>query len=197
MSVQRTPDRRGTDQDNEAIQWEEDLKPFTRLPREKPVERRQRVPSWVPGLISIALVAVACSMAVNFVNRSQGALNRAFAPSTATSISISPTPTDEFPPTATPFMAATETPLPQPTIDGALTGGITVGGKVRVFDTGNGLNFRRGPSRNAALIKKLPDGETLEVMGGPTQADNFIWWQLKDSAGVVGWGVQTYLQATQ
>ena len=197
MSVQRTPDRRGSEQDNDAIQWEEDLKPFTRLPREKRVEPKQRIPSWVPGLISIALVAVACSMAVNFVNRSQSAINRALAPATPTTLSVSPTPTEEFPPTATPFMAATETPLPLPTVDSALTGGITVGGKVKVFDTDTGLNFRKGPSRNAELIKKLPDGDTLSVIGGPTQADNFIWWQLKDSGGVVGWGVQTYLQATQ
>lgn len=197
MSVQHTPDRRGSDRNDEAIHWEEDLKPFTRLPRDKRPERKQRIPSWVPGLISVALVAVACSMAVNFVNRSQPALNRAFAAATATSVSVSPTPTDEFPPTATPFMAATETPVPQPTLDGASNVGITVGGKVKVFDTGSGLNFRKGPSRNAELIKKLPDGDVLEVIGGPTQADNFIWWQMKDSSGVVGWGVQTYLQAAQ
>ena len=31
-----------------------------------------------------------------------------------------------------------------------------------VFDTGSGLNFRKGPSRNAALIKKLPEPKAPE-----------------------------------
>jgi hypothetical protein len=197
MSVQRTPDRRGRNKDNAAIHWEEDLKPFSRLPREKRTETRQRVPVWVPGLISAALVAVACGMAVNFINRSRPAITQALAVSTPTQAIVTITPTDEFPPTATPYTAPTETPIPEAVVDTAKTGGIAIGAKVRVFDTGTGLNFRKGPSRGAQAIKKLPDGTVLEVIGGPREAEGFVWWQMRDTEGVVGWGAQIGLQLAQ
>jgi hypothetical protein len=197
MSVQRTPDRRGSNKDDDAIHWEEDLKPFSRLPREKRTETRQRVPVWVPGLISAALVAVACSMAVNFINRSRPAITQAFTASTPTEAVVTLTPTEEFPPTATPYSAPTETPIPVAAVDAAKTGGIAIGAKVKVFDTGTGLNFRKGPSRGAEAIKKLPDGTLLEVMGGPREAEGFVWWQMKDPDGTVGWGAQIGLQLVQ
>ena len=197
MSVQRTPDRRGGNKDDDAIEWEEDLKPFSRLPRQKRQETRQRVPVWVPGVISAALVVVACGTAVNFINRSRPAITQAFTASTPTEAVVTLTPTEEFPPTATPYSAPTETPIPQVAVDTAKTGGIAVGGKVRVFDTGSGLNFRKGPSRSAEAIKKLPDGTTLDVIGGPREADGFVWWQMKDPQGTVGWGAQIGLQLAQ
>jgi hypothetical protein len=82
-------------------------------------------------------------------------------------------------------------------VDASKTGGITVGAKVRVFDTGTGLNFRKGPSRSAEAIKKLPDGTQLEVIGGPREAEGFVWWQMRDAEGVVGWGAQIGLQLAQ
>ncbi len=201
MSVQKTPDRRGMNRgvNDDEIHWEEDLRPFSRLPRPPAVRPAQRFPTWLPGIVSIVIIASACGLSISTFNRNRSKLNDIFTPATATVQVLIPTPTEDIPPTATPFLAATETPIPQPTVDPSLTGGIGVGSKVRIFDTGpTGLNFRKSPSRGGEKIRSLPEGNVYEVVGGPTQADGFIWWQLKDNVdGTVGWGVQNYLQASQ
>lgn len=194
MSVQNSPDRRGGVDDSKA-QWEEDLKPFKRLPREPRDVPRQRVPAFIPMLVSFGLVAVACALAATFVNQNRPALN--FAAPTATLQLIIPTATEAVPPTATPYVAPTDTPVPQATAGAAAPGGpISVGARVVIVDTGgNGLNFRREPTTSAEKIRSLPDGTIYEVVGGPQDAGGYTWWQLKDPAdGTVGWGVQNYMR---
>jgi hypothetical protein len=195
MSVQKTPDRKGGI-DDKKVQWEEDLKPFKRLPREPRTSPRQRVPAFIPALVSFALVGVACVLAASFINQNRPALN--FTAPTATIIIITPTATEFVPPTATPYIAPTETPLPTAAApaEGAPAGGIVIGSKIVIVDTGgNGLNFRDGPSRTANKIRSLPEGSTYEVVGGPQQADSLVWWQLKDPTdGTVGWGAQNYMR---
>ncbi len=194
MSVQKTPDRKGG-VDDKKVQWEEDLKPFKRLPREPRNETRQRVPAFIPALVSLALVAVACVLAVSFVNQNRPALN--FAAPTATLLIIVPTATEDIPATATPYVAPTDTPVPQPAAPVAADGsGIVIGGKVVIVDTGgNGLNFRDAPSRAANKLRSLPEGSIYEVVGGPQQADSLVWWQLKDpNDGTIGWGAQNYMR---
>lgn len=195
MSVQKGPDQKGG-VDSNKTQWEEDLKPFKRLPREPKDQPRQRVPAIIPMLISFALVAVACGLAASFINQNRPALN--FTSPTATLVIITPTPTEDIPPTATPYVAPTETPLPQAAApEAANTGaGIAIGSKVVIIDTGgNGLNFREQPSRTANKIRSLPEGSIYEVVGGPQQADELVWWQLKDPAdNVTGWGAQNYMK---
>ena len=206
MSVQQTPDQSrlskqpSSGADNKAIHWEEDNKPFQRLPREPRARPKQRVPALIPGLISFALIAFACNLAYKNSQRYQAALKTALlTTATPTIIALTATATEEFGPTSTPYVAPTDTVQVQPTVDPAQTGGITIGGKVKIYDTGpTGLNFRRSPSRTAQKIKNLPEGGIYEVVNGPTSADGFIWWQLKDPAdGSVGWGAQNYMQATQ
>jgi hypothetical protein len=145
-------------------------------------------------LISFALVAIACGLAASFINQNRPALN--FTSPTATLVVITPTPTEDLPPTATPYVAPTETPLPQADVPAAAGAGIAVGSKVTIVDTGgNGLNFREQPSRTANKIRSLPEGSVHEVIGGPQEADGLVWWQLKDpSDGVTGWGAQNYLK---
>ena len=86
-------------------------------------------------------------------------------------------------PTATPSPTPTPTPIPVPTE-------IAVGGFVRIV---SGVNFRNEPSTQGQLIRTLADGVVLEVVGGPTNADNLIWWQLKDVDGSLGWAASQYL----
>ena len=196
MSVQKGPDRKGGVDPNKT-QWEEDLKPFKRLPRDPKDHPRQRVPAIIPMLISLTLVAVACGLAASFINQNRPALN--FTAPTATLVVITPTPTEDIPPTATPYVAPTETPLPQAEAQAAAPGtGIAVGSKVTIVDTGgNGLNFREQPSRTANKIRSLPEGSVYEVIGGPQEADGLVWWQLKDpNDGVTGWGAQNYMKVS-
>ena len=193
MSVQKSPDRKGG-VDDKKVEWQEDLKPFKRLPREPRAATRQILPAIIPALVSFALVAVACGLAATFINQNRPALN--FTQPTATLVIITPTATEYAPPTATPYVAPTDTPVPQPTAPDVGGGGIGVGSKVVVIDTGgNGLNFRDAPSRTANKIRSLPEGSIYEVVGGPQQADSLVWWQLKDPTdGKVGWGAQNYMK---
>lgn len=194
MSVQKTPDRRGGF-DEKQVQWEEDLKPFKRLPREPRDYPRQHVPAIIPMLISFALVGSACFLAALFINQNRPALN--FAVPTATIQLIIPTATEAIPPTATPYIAPTETPLPEPTPAAAApTGPITIGMRVVIVGTGgNGLNFRREPSISAEKIRSLPEGTIYEVIGGPQPDGTYTWWQLRDPTdGAIGWGVQNYMR---
>lgn len=196
MSVQKTPGRRGG-VDHDAIHWEEDLRPFSRLPREPRRSPRQSAPAWIPALASLALVAFACLLVATFVNNNRPALNTIALAPTATMLIITPTPTAFVPPTATPYAPPTDTPPPPtPTAPAVSDDPIFVGAQVMVVDTGpNGLNFRREPTRSAERIRSLPEGSVYEVVGGPVSADGYTWWQLRDpSDGTTGWGAGIYLR---
>jgi hypothetical protein len=196
MSVQKAPDQRGG-VDNGTIHWEEDLKPFSRLPREPREAPRQRVPALIPGLISLIIVAGACLMAAKFFNDKRPALsNISFGP-TSTFEVIMPTATEYVPATATPYAAPTDTPIPATNVaPGTSNDPITVGAKVKIVDTGpTGLNFRKAPARAAEKIRSLPEGNIYDVIGGPQNADGLVWWQLKDpSDGTTGWGAGQYMR---
>ena len=99
------------------------------------------------------------------------------------------TPTVFIRPTFTPVPTATPTPTPTPT-PVPPPAEIAVGGFVRVVD---GVNFRTDPTTGGQLIRALADGVVLEVIGGPTDADGFTWWQLRDVDGSIGWAAAQYL----
>ena len=196
MSVQKAPDQRGGIDDG-SVHWEEDLKPFTRLPREPRDGPRQRIPAIIPGLISLILILGACAYLAKLANDNRPALtNIALAP-TSTFAVITPTVTDYVPPTATPYTAPTDTPLPTTAAEaGTSNDPISVGAKVKITDTGpTGLNFRKAPARTAEKIRSLPEGNIYDVVGGPQTADGLTWWQLKDpSDGITGWGASDYMK---
>jgi len=196
MSVQKTPDQRGG-VDNNDIHWEEDLKPFTRLPREPRAEPKQRVPALIPGIISLILVVGACYVAAKFVNDNRPALTALSLSPTATFAVINPTATDYIPPTATPYAAPTDIPPPTAVpAAGTTNDPITVGAQIKIMDTGpTGLNFRKTPARAGERIRSLPEGNIYVVVGGPQKADGLTWWQLKDPTdGITGWGAQDYMK---
>jgi hypothetical protein len=66
---------------------------------------------------------------------------------------------------------------------------IRVGATVTVTESGTGANFRENPSVAANRVRKLTAGESLTVVGGPYQAEYFIWWQFQDASGATGWVV--------
>lgn len=195
MSVQKAPDRRGG-VNQKAIHWEEDLRPFVRLPREPRRTPRQPVPAWIPALVSFALVAAACGLVATFINNNRPALSRISLGPTATVAVVTPTATELAPPTATPYAAPTATPVSPPTAAPVSDAPITVGAQVKIVDTGpNGLNFRKDPTTQAEKIRSLPEGNIYEVVGGPASADGYTWWQLKDPGdGITGWGAANYMR---
>jgi hypothetical protein len=48
--------------------------------------------------------------------------------------------------------------------------------------------MRQSPNTGAAVVDLLDAGAVLEVIGGPQQAEDFTWWQLRKSDdGLEGW----------
>jgi hypothetical protein len=109
---------------------------------------------------------------------------------TPTVVIVTPTATLAPRPTAT-VPALADTPETEATEEAPSTappaGTIGVGGYVRVAAPA-GLSFRQSASTGGALIQILDADTTLEVIGGPQQADGYTWWELrKMDDGVEGW----------
>lgn len=109
-----------------------------------------------------------------------------------------PTPSgEELAPTAEPTLAlptaAPQTPQPigteapsqspQPTAEPTTLG---PGRTARVV-AGGGLNMRDVASAKGKQIGRLLQGAVVTVVAGPTQADDYAWWQVDNGAGQVGW----------
>jgi hypothetical protein len=110
-----------------------------------------------------------------------------------TAIVVSPTATLVPRPTATPADAATATPEVGTTEEApteAPPDSISVGGYVRVAAEA-GLSFRQSASTGGDLIQVLDSGSTLEVVGGPMEADGYTWWNLRKlDDGQEGWSAE-------
>ncbi len=61
--------------------------------------------------------------------------------------------------------------------------------------TTSAVNFRIGPTTSAAIITLLPMGTAGTVLGGPTSANGYNWYQLQTSFGI-GWCAGSFLRKT-
>ena len=96
--------------------------------------------------------------------------------------------------------AATPTPAPTGQSDErtVTTGASSRGGSARpnaaaptmVNTPGECLNVRAEPSRNGALMRCLPHGTRITVIGGPVRADGYSWYHLQG----YGWAAGEYLR---
>ncbi len=72
-----------------------------------------------------------------------------------------------------------------------------IGNDVVVSGTGGaGLNLRSCANTTCTLIVNMPDGTVMQVIGGPTAADGYTWWNLSGTVSGVnltGWAIQDYL----
>ncbi len=85
-----------------------------------------------------------------------------------------------------PTIILTDTPVP-----------LAVGLLAQVVGVGNDeLNVRNLPNRNSSTILfRAAADTTLQLIGGPLEADGFIWWQVRDPQfEVEGWAAGRYLQ---
>ena len=108
-------------------------------------------------------------------------------PPTATMAGASPAePT--LPAEAADQPVATDVPTPIP------EGEIGVGLSVTVV-AGDGLFLRAQPdSAGDNILTLMPEGTVLEVIGGPEDDGDLVWWQLRMDDGTEGWGAGQYLQ---
>ena len=194
MSIQKRPagGNRGVDEDK--IHWEEDLKPLTRLPREPRHDARQRAPAWIPGLVALSAILLACSFVYTAVQRNLPATDQLIASlrATPTRVIATQVPTDVVRPTATRYIAPTETPIPSPVpkAGAPIAGALTIGGYAKV-DSGNvGARFRKAASVSGEQIGLLKEGGVFEILEGPVAAENYKWWKLKNSDGTIGWTIE-------
>jgi hypothetical protein len=56
-----------------------------------------------------------------------------------------------------------------------------------------GLNLRADPALAAALVVGLPNGTRVAIVGGPVEADGFVWWNV-EVEGRRGWCAGEYLK---
>jgi len=57
------------------------------------------------------------------------------------------------------------------------------------------LNLRASASTSASRIATLASGTTGTVVGGPTSANGYTWWQIRTTVGT-GWAVENWLTRT-
>lgn len=82
--------------------------------------------------------------------------------------------------------------------DGSLTDGrlldapaVDAAGQARVTGTGpEGLNMRDGPGAEFTVIRVIPEGQVVDVLGGP---ENTTWWNVAYE-GYVGWCSGDFLE---
>ncbi|CAG0973632.1 serine/threonine-protein kinase PpkA [Anaerolineae bacterium] len=70
-----------------------------------------------------------------------------------------------------------------------MTPNLRVGAFIRITAEGNGMHMRTNTSVHAQEVLTLRANQTLEVIGGPKQAEYYLWWQLRLPDGRTGWAV--------
>lgn len=105
---------------------------------------------------------------------------------------VFPTATEavELPTVAPPTASMVETPPVAPTIQG----GLAVGDNATVSGTSGVLNMREGAGTEFKVIGSLREGTVVEIIGGPREADGYIWWQVRTDSGTVGWAAGEWLK---
>lgn len=68
-----------------------------------------------------------------------------------------------------------------------------VGQTFRVTET---MNFRSGAGTGSSVIGTLTAGTTGTVIGGPTDASGYRWWNLRTTSGSAGWAAANWLVTT-
>jgi hypothetical protein len=89
-------------------------------------------------------------------------------------------------------------PTMTPTYDPAATGqsGIKTGLYIQITGTdGAGLNIRSNPGTSSEALFVANESEVFRVVGGPTDLDGYVWWQLTApyDKSRQGWAAEKYL----
>jgi hypothetical protein len=56
------------------------------------------------------------------------------------------------------------------------------------------LNMRAEPLTTGDLVVELPAGAVLDVIGGPEEGEDYVWWNVVDENGNSGWVVENYIE---
>lgn len=83
-----------------------------------------------------------------------------------------------------------DTASPPPGPGGPVTG---VNDTFRVTES---VNLRTGAGTSNGIVAVLPVGTTGTVIGGPSTASGYTWWQVRTSGGATGWLVANWIVKT-
>jgi len=71
--------------------------------------------------------------------------------------------------------------------------------KFRIGDwvqTRANVNVREGPGLSYAIIDTMAEGTLGQILGGPVEADGYVWWDVDYVVGVRGWSAENWLERT-
>lgn len=145
------------------------------------------------GVVTVAAIGVAILIANSLLLRTP--LNPASLPEpTVILLTAPPSPTTSATrPFPTPTTIPTFTPVPTPDL-AQPPDEVTVGYYAQVVETGGvGVTVRGGPSTSNVRMTVASEGSIVYVLGGPTQADDLLWWQVRLADGVEGWVASDFL----
>ena len=78
----------------------------------------------------------------------------------------------------------------------SMVGVIALGMNIKVSGTGNeGLRMRAGAGIDQQTMFVAQEGESFQIIDGPTVLDSLIWWKIQsvNDPGKSGWSVQDYM----
>ncbi len=128
-----------------------------------------------PSQLNLAFVGVIAALAVGGVFAAGGPNRVTDETKQALGIASRPTFTGVAP-ESTPAPQVVEPPCSR----------LAVGCEALVTNTGTWLNLRDAPSVTGGVLGRVEDAATVSIIGGPTQADGHVWWQVRSSGGE-GW----------
>ncbi|MAT44430.1 MAG: hypothetical protein CL609_19015 [Anaerolineaceae bacterium] len=88
-------------------------------------------------------------------------------------------------------------PTPELTTEPITTGGLKMGEYAQIYGTdGDGLRIRTGPGQSYNVNFIGLDSEVFLIIGGPEEADGYVWWHLEApyDEGRNGWAAENYLR---
>jgi len=108
--------------------------------------------------------------------------------------SPAPSPSPSYSPPGSPSPSpSSPNPSPNPS-PSTPTYAFSIGDRVQASSN---LNVRSTPSTSGTLVGTQTVGALGSVVGGPTTADGYTWWNINYDSGVGdGWSIEPYLQKT-
>ena len=158
--------------------------------------RRFSLPPWALLVIIVGIFIILCVSLVLIVRAIRGGGEEEAIPT------VEASPTAVIIPTATQAAVPEPVESPTPTAEIPIEGtvpptavvGIGPGATVVVQGTGGtGLNIRQQPTTYGKVVASAKEGEELEVLEGPHEADGYTWWKVKTGDGQEGWGAAGWL----
>ena len=162
----------------------------------RPLTEKEPIPwPWLGGGVLITLIGLIISILLlrAFLMREPLAVSP--IEPTVIILTAPPSPTwTPLPEVAVPTAQPTFTPVP--TLDVAIAPDtITPGYYAVVVNTDNvGVTVRGGPSTSNAPLTVAAEGSILLVLDGPTEANDFLWWQVRLEDDTEGWVAGDFIE---